>query len=77
MNCLVDADVEHGESLARAADDERPFAAKLLGGDHKTDCSDDDLDDAVDTRCEEASRTASKAHGFKDLRGVVVDADLC
>jgi hypothetical protein len=76
VDCLVDADVEHGESLSGATNDERPFAAKLLGGDHQTDSSDNDLDNAVDACCEKASRAARKAYGFEDLRRVVVDADL-
>lgn len=63
--CLVNADVEHGESLTRPADDERPFAAKLLGSDHETDCCDDDLDDTVDTGGEEASRAAGKTNGLE------------
>lgn len=77
VDCLVDANVEHGESLSGTTDDKRPLAAELLGGDHEADCGDDNLDDAVDTCCEETSRAARKAHGFEDLRGVVVDAGIC
>ena len=77
MDCLVDADVEHGESLSRTTDDERPFSAKLLGSDHETDCGDDDLDNAVDACCEETSGTTRKANAFKDLRSVVINAISC
>ena len=69
MDCLVDADVEHGESLSGSTDNERPLAAELFGCDHEADCSDDDLDDAIDTCCEKASRAARKTHTFEDLRG--------
>ena len=62
VDCLVDANVEHGESLSGATDDERPLAAKLLGGDHEVDCGDDNLDDTVNSCCEKASRAARKSH---------------
>ena len=77
MNRLVDANVEHGESLSRATNDERPLAAKLLGGDHEADCGDDNLDDTVNSCCEKTSRATRKSHGFEDLRRVVVNAGVC
>jgi len=77
VDCLVDANVEHGESLSGATNDERPFAAKLLGSNHETNCGNDDLDDTVDTCCEKTSRAARKPNALKDLRGIVVDAEVC
>ena len=68
--------VEHGKRLSCTANDKGPFTTKLFGGNHKTDGSDNDLDDAVDTGCEETSRTSGKAHTLEDLRGVVVDARI-
>lgn len=47
--------VEHGKCLPCTTNDKRPFATKLLGGNHEADSSDNDLDNAVDTGCEEAS----------------------
>jgi len=49
VDCLVDANVEHGESLSGATNDKRPFASKLFGSDHETDSRNDYLNDAVDS----------------------------
>jgi len=46
----------------------------LFGGDHETDGSDNDLDDAVDTGCEKTSGASRETDTLEDLRGVVVDA---
>jgi hypothetical protein len=52
VNGLINADVEHGKGLSGSADDERPFAAKLLSSNHQTDSGDDDLDNTIDSCCE-------------------------
>lgn len=77
MHCLIDANVEHGESLSRATDDQRPFAAQLLSSDHKANRSDNDLDNAVDSCCEETGGSSRETYALEDLRRVVVDAAVC
>jgi len=57
LRCVNDftlTNVEHGKRLSRTANDERPFATKLLGGDHEADSRDNNFDDAVDTGREKA-----------------------
>jgi hypothetical protein len=70
---LALTNVEHGKCLSSATDDKGPFATKLFGGDHKTDCSNNDLDDTVDASCEKTSRTSRETHTLEDLRGVVIN----
>ncbi|KAI3476794.1 hypothetical protein L1887_61614 [Cichorium endivia] len=72
-NGLVDGDPEERKHLHKAADDEAPLSSELLDGHRHEETGGDDLDHAIDARCEQATRLSRDAERLEDLGRVVVD----